>query len=59
MSDARRIRWAFRLAEEMVARNRNPIDTFEGVLYGGYVRALNTLVRTAKASLRARRRPRR
>lgn len=56
MPDPQQIRWSIRLAEEMVTRNRNPIDTFEGVLYGGYVRALKTLVRAAKRSLRRHRR---
>ncbi len=56
MPKAKQIRWAIRLTEEMLARNRDHGDTFEGVLYGGYVRALKTLIRVAEASLRPRRR---
>ncbi|MFQ5664675.1 MAG: hypothetical protein ACE5HL_12695 [Terriglobia bacterium] len=54
MTRRQEIRSAIRLAEELVERNRNPLDTFEGVLNRSYVRALNTLVRAARASLRPR-----
>jgi len=58
MTKRQEIRWAICKAEEMVARNHDRVDTFEGVLNRSYVRALNVLVRAADASLRPRRRNR-
>lgn len=55
MKGRQAVRWAIQRAEELVQRNRDPIDTFEGVLNRADVRALNTLLRAANASLRPRR----
>ncbi len=38
------VRTAIARAKEMLARNTDPCETFEGVLSRGYVRALRTLV---------------
>ena len=52
MTQRQKAGWAIRRAEELLERNRSPIDTFEGVLNKGDVRALNTLLRIATKSLR-------
>lgn len=55
MKGRQAVRWAIQRTEQLLERNRDPIDTFEGVLNRSDVRALNTLVRVANASLRPRR----
>jgi hypothetical protein len=42
-------------AKEMLERNGNSIETFEGVLSRGYVRALKTLVELGEQFLEQRR----
>lgn len=43
--------WAARRAQELIERNADPIDTFEGVLNRADVRALRLLKKFAMRSL--------
>jgi hypothetical protein len=47
----REVRTAILQAKEMLERNADPCETFEGVLSKGYVRALRVLVVLGERSL--------
>jgi len=54
LKQKKELRWAISRANELLARNADPCETFEGVLNQWDVRALKTLVKSAEETIAGR-----